>query len=98
MLIYRIRLNRCGYKGLKNGFESGIYGAGFGDIPFDNPVGAVRVGFWDGECHINPTSADMKTKSELNLLVAGTEKAICMVESGARELSEENMVRALVQD
>ena len=66
------------------------------DIPFDNPVGAVRVGFWDGECHINPTTPDMKTKSELNLLVAGTEKAICMVESGARELSEENMVRALV--
>ena len=67
------------------------------DIPFDNPVGAVRVGFWDGECHINPTSEDMKTRSELNLLVAGTEKAICMVESGARELSEENMVRALVE-
>jgi len=66
------------------------------DIPFDTPVGAVRVGFWDGQCHINPTSPDMKTKSELNLLVAGTEKAICMVESGARELSEENMVQALV--
>ena len=66
------------------------------DIPFDTPVGAVRVGFWDGQCHINPTSTDMKTKSELNLLVAGTEKAICMVESSARELSEEDMVRALV--
>ncbi len=66
------------------------------DIPFDTPVGAVRVGFWDGQCHINPTTPDMKTKSELNLLVAGTEKAICMVESSARELSEENMVRALV--
>ena len=66
------------------------------DIPFDTPVGAVRVGFWDGQCHINPTGPDMKTKSELNLLVAGTEKAICMVESSARELSEENIVQALV--
>ena len=66
------------------------------DIPFDTPVGAVRVGFWDGQCHINPTSTEMKTKSELNLLVAGTEKAICMVESSARELSEDDMVRALV--
>jgi polyribonucleotide nucleotidyltransferase len=66
------------------------------DIPFDTPVGAVRVGFWDGQCHINPTSTEMKTKSELNLLVAGTEKAICMVESSARELAEDDMVRALV--
>ncbi len=66
------------------------------DIPFDTPVGAVRVGFWDGQCHINPTTPDLNTKSELNLLVAGTEKAICMVESSARELSEENMVQALV--
>jgi len=66
------------------------------DIPFDTPVSAVRVGFWDGQCHINPTSTDMKTKSELNLLVAGTEKAICMVESSARELAEDDMVRALV--
>jgi len=66
------------------------------DIPFDTPVGAVRVGFWEGQCHINPTSTEMKTKSELNLLVAGTEKAICMVESSARELAEEDMVRALV--
>jgi len=66
------------------------------DIPFDTPVGAVRVGFWEGQCHINPTSTEMKTKSELNLLVAGTEKAICMVESSARELSEDDMVKALV--
>jgi polyribonucleotide nucleotidyltransferase len=66
------------------------------DIPYDTPVGAVRVGFWDGQCHVNPTTTDMKTKSELNLLVAGTEKAICMVESSAKELSEEDMVRALV--
>jgi polyribonucleotide nucleotidyltransferase len=48
------------------------------DIPFENPVGAVRVGFWDGECHINPATNDLKTKSLLNLLVAGTEHALVM--------------------
>jgi polyribonucleotide nucleotidyltransferase len=65
------------------------------DIPFDNPIGAVRVGFWDGQCVVNPASADLKTKSKLNLLVAGTEDAIVMVEAGASEISEADMVRAL---
>src|SRR5499426_3663333 len=53
------------------------------DIPFDNPVGAVRVGYWDGQCVVNPSTADLRAKSKLNLLVAGTEEAIVMVESGA---------------
>ena len=65
------------------------------DIPFTTPIGAVRVGFWDGECVVNPTSNDLRTKSRLNLLVAGTEDAIVMVESGAAEISEAEMVRAL---
>src|SRR5262245_4894806 len=65
------------------------------DIPFHTPVGAVRVGFWDGQCVINPSSVDLRTKSKLNLLVAGTKDAIVMVESGAQELSEADMVRAL---
>jgi polyribonucleotide nucleotidyltransferase len=65
------------------------------DIPFDNPIGAVRVGYWDGQCVVNPTNADFKTKSKLNLLIAGTEDAIVMVESGASELPETEMVRAL---
>jgi len=65
------------------------------DIPFDSPIGAVRVGFWDGQCVVNPASADLKTKSKLNLLVAGTEDAIVMVEAGASEISEADMVRAL---
>jgi polyribonucleotide nucleotidyltransferase len=67
------------------------------DIPFHSPIGAVRVGFWDGECHINPSSADLRTKSRLNLLVAGTKDAIVMVESGAKELTEAEMVRALAE-
>jgi polyribonucleotide nucleotidyltransferase len=64
------------------------------DIPFDTPVGAVRVGYWDDQFVINPTTAELK-KSLLNLLVAGTEDGIVMVESGAREVSEQVMVRAL---
>jgi polyribonucleotide nucleotidyltransferase len=67
------------------------------DIPFEKPIGAVRVGFWDGQCVVNPSTADLKAKSRLNLLVAGTEDAIVMVESGAQELPEADMVRALVE-
>jgi polyribonucleotide nucleotidyltransferase len=67
------------------------------DIPFERPVGAVRVGYWDGACVINPASADLKTKSQLNLLVAGTEDAIVMVEAGANEVSEAIMVHALAE-
>jgi polyribonucleotide nucleotidyltransferase len=65
------------------------------DIPFESPVGAVRVGYWDGQFVVNPTSSDLRTKSRLNLLVAGTEDAIVMVESGAQEISEAEMVQAL---
>ncbi len=67
------------------------------DIPFETPVAAVRVGYWDGQCVINPSMADLKAKSRLNLLVAGTEDAIVMVESGAQELTEDEMVRALTE-
>jgi polyribonucleotide nucleotidyltransferase len=67
------------------------------DIPFHRPVAAVRVGFWDGQCVVNPSTTDLRTKSRLNLLVAGTEDAIVMVESGAQELTEAEMVRALTE-
>jgi polyribonucleotide nucleotidyltransferase len=65
------------------------------DIPFERPVAAVRVGYWDGRCVINPSSGDLRAKSRLNLLVAGTEDAIVMVEAGAGEVSEAVMVQAL---
>ncbi|MCU0242288.1 MAG: polyribonucleotide nucleotidyltransferase, partial [Vicinamibacteria bacterium] len=65
------------------------------DIPFDQPVGAVRIGYWDGECVINPGAMDLRTRSQLNLLVAGTEEAIVMVEAGACEISEAELIRAL---
>jgi polyribonucleotide nucleotidyltransferase len=67
------------------------------DIPFDTPVGAVRVGYWDGACVVNPASADLKAKSQLNLLVAGTESAIVMVEASAQEVPETVMAQALVE-
>ncbi len=60
-------------------------------------MGAVRVGYWDEQVVVNPSSSDLRTKSKLNLLVAGTEDAIVMVESGAQEISEEVMVRALAE-
>ncbi len=66
------------------------------DIPYEKPIAAVRVGFWDGQCVVNPSTADLRSKSRLNLLLAGTADAIAMVESGAHELSEADMVRALV--
>ena len=64
------------------------------DIPFQGPVGAVRVGYIDGEFVVNPTSSEMD-KSTLDLRLAGTADAILMVECGANELSEAVMVEAL---
>ena len=63
-------------------------------IPFNKPVGAVRVGLVDGRYVINPTYSDLKN-SRLNLAVAGMEDGIVMVECGASEVSEEIMVEAL---
>ena len=64
------------------------------DIPFETPIAAVRVGLVGGRLVINPTSRDLK-ESQLNLIVAGSEEAIVMVEAGAREVSEATMVEAL---
>jgi len=64
------------------------------DCPFSGPVGAVRIGYVDGKLVINPTVEDMKT-SRLDLVVAGTRKAITMVESEASVLSEDIYLEAL---
>jgi polyribonucleotide nucleotidyltransferase len=64
------------------------------EIPFDNPIAAVRVGLVDGRLVANPTYEEQK-KGLLNIVVAGTRDAIVMVEAGAREVSEETMVDAL---
>jgi polyribonucleotide nucleotidyltransferase len=65
------------------------------DIPFPNPIAGVRVGLIEGRYIINPTY-DERRDSRLNLIVAGTEEAIVMVEAGAQEVSEEIMVEALM--
>ena len=64
------------------------------DIPFPAPVAAVRVGLVGGRLLTNPTYAEMKT-SLLNLVVAGTEEAIVMVEASANEVSEETLLEAI---
>ena len=68
---------------------------GISNIPFDGPVAGVIVGRINGEFIINPT-AEQTEISDLNLTVAGTKDAICMVEAGAKELSEEVMLDALM--
>src|SRR5205814_2715370 len=65
------------------------------DIPFPNPIAGVRVGLVDGRYIINPTYDEVR-ESRINLIVAGTEEAIVMVEAGAKEVSEEIMVEALM--
>jgi polyribonucleotide nucleotidyltransferase len=64
------------------------------DIPFDRPIAAVRVGLVDGRLLANPSYSELKS-SLLNIIVAGTEEALVMVESGAREVSEETICDAL---
>ncbi|HEX6797800.1 MAG TPA: polyribonucleotide nucleotidyltransferase [Ktedonobacterales bacterium] len=66
------------------------------DIPWAGPVGAVRVGYIDGQIVINPLASQM-TNSALDLALAGTPDAVVMVEAGAKELPEETMVEAIRQ-
>lgn len=65
------------------------------DIPFDGPVGAVSVGLVNGEYVINPTVEESE-KSRLRLSVAGTKDAVLMVEAGADEVSEDEMLNAIL--
>ena len=68
---------------------------GISDIPFDGPIAGVYVGRVDGKFIINPT-VEEKAKSDINLAVAGTKEAINMVEAGADQVSEEDMLDALM--
>ena len=63
-------------------------------IPFSGPVGAVRVGLVDGQFIANPTTAEQEA-SQIELIVAGTEDAVLMVEAGAKEVSEDKMLEAI---
>ena len=62
--------------------------------PFDGPVGGVRVGMVDGKLKAFPTTGELEN-SELDITVAGTKKAIMMVEAGASEVSEETIIEAI---
>ncbi|HUG58306.1 MAG TPA: polyribonucleotide nucleotidyltransferase [Candidimonas sp.] len=64
-------------------------------IPFDGPIGAARVGYVNGQYVLNPTSTQLK-ESDMDLVVAGTEAAVLMVESEAKQLSEEVMLGGVV--
>ena len=64
-------------------------------IPFDGPIAGVKVGYIDGEFIINPTPDELE-KSEIDLTVAGTKYAINMVEAGAKQVSEDLMLKALM--
>ncbi len=64
-------------------------------IPFDGPIGAARVGYANGQYILNPTATELKT-SQLNLVVAGTQQAVLMVESEAQQLPEDVMLGAVV--
>jgi polyribonucleotide nucleotidyltransferase len=65
------------------------------DIPFNGPIAGVKVGRINGELVANPTLAQME-ESDIDLTVAGTAKALNMVEAGAKEVSEEDMLAALM--
>ncbi len=64
-------------------------------IPFEGPIAGARVAYIDGQYVLNPTATELKT-SQLDLVVAGTSQAVLMVESEAKELSEEVMLGAVV--
>src|SRR5216684_2191022 len=77
---------------------AGINGASaaltISDIPFEGPIGAVRVGLVNGAFIINPTYSEMR-ESLLNIMVVGTSEGIVMIESGAKEVKEETVVDAI---
>ncbi len=65
-------------------------------IPFDGPMGACRVGFVDGQYVLNPSASQLSKQSRLDLVVAGTEDAVLMVESEADVLTEQEMLGAVM--
>ncbi len=65
------------------------------DIPFAGPTAAVNIGYVDGEFIVNPT-VEQHALSEMNLTVAGTKDAVMMVEAGAKEVSEDVMLKAIL--
>ena len=65
------------------------------NIPFPTPVGAVRIGKVDGNFVVNPSEEDLVDNTDLDLIVAGTDEAILMVEADANEIPEAEILDAL---
>ena len=65
------------------------------DIPFCGPTGSVVVGLIDGEYIINP-NLEQREKSRMHLTVSGTKEAVLMVEAGAKEVTEEEMLKGIM--
>src|SRR4029077_9264542 len=65
------------------------------EVPLPHPVGAVRIGKVDGNFVVNPDEEDLLENTDLDLIVAGTEEAILMVEAGANEIPEAEILDAL---
>src|SRR6188472_255471 len=66
-------------------------------LPFLGPVGAVRIGMIDGELVVNPTLQESENESTLDLIVVGTKDGLTMVEAGAGEIPEDELLEALAQ-
>ena len=64
-------------------------------LPFNGPLGAIRVGFIDGNYCINPTRSELE-ESHLDMVIAGSDAAVIMVESEAKELSEDQMLGGIL--
>jgi polyribonucleotide nucleotidyltransferase len=66
-------------------------------LPFEGPVGAVRMGMIDGELVVNPTLPELENESTLDLIVVGTKEGLTMVEAGAGEIPEDRLLEALAR-
>jgi len=76
------------------GMNAAFMAVHISDIPFDGPIGAVRIAYLDGQFLVNPTFDEME-RAELEIVVAGSEHGITMVEGGAKEVSEELLIQAI---
>jgi len=87
------------FDGINDPAMLGLVGASLAltisDIPFHGPIAGVAVGYVDGKPVVNPPIEVLKTQSDLHLSLAGSATSICMIESSANELSEEQMVEAV---
>ena len=79
---------------------AGMIGASFAlsisDIPWNGPIAGINVGLVDGEIILTPT-AEQRKQSDLTLVVAGTDKKVCMIEAGAKEVADDVMLEAIMK-